>query len=446
MKKNVVMAILIAAMGCSLLGGCGVSKDAEESQIEGGEKAQEQKADSDGGTEITMLIAATDGSADGIKAVTEKAEEELGIRVEIEEVGTDADNLVKTRLASGDMADLVTYNSGSLLKALNPSEYFADLSEYEIVNDLDETYKETVTVDGAVYGIPTSSSSAMAVLYNKEKYEEYGLEIPKTWDHFIENCEVLKAAGETAVLGSFADIWTTQFPFLGDYYNVVSENPDFTEKFEKGEVKYAQTESTIASFQKCKDLVEYYNEDYLATTYNDASDKLAMGDGCQWFISSTAVANIAQLYDKETADKIGIFGIPGEDAENSGVTVGEPVSFYVNKDTEQMEAIMEFLEFYISQEGIDTYTATQMVTGPLCVKNRTIAEEYQLQAVKDLQKYFDDGKVHVAQEFECAVKGANCAAICQEVGSGQTTAEEAAKKYDEDCYKQAVQLGLNWKN
>lgn len=50
----------------------------------------------------------------------------------------------------------------------------------------------------------------------------------------------------------------------------------------------------------------------------------------------------------------------------------------------------------------------------------------------------------MAQEFETAVKGSNCAAICQEVGTGQTTAKEAATKYDEDCYKQAVQLGLSW--
>lgn len=438
MKKKIMAAFLIAMLGCTALAGCSGSSGKESE-----EKSKEMQSSKEN---ITMLIAATDGSADGIKAVAEKAEEELGIQIEIEEVGTDADNLVKTRLASGDMADLVTYNSGSLLKALNPSEYFADLGDYDLVDELDETYKETVTVDGAVYGIPTSSTSAMGILYNKEKYEKYNLEVPKTWEQFLENCKILKDSGEIAVLGSFADIWTTQFPFLGDYYNVIMSDPDFTEKFEDGEAKYADTESTVKSFQKCMDLSEYYNEDYLATTYNDASDKIANGEGCHWCVSSTAVANIAQLYDKETADKIGIFGIPGDNQEDLGVTIGEPVSFYVNKNAENIDAIVDFLEFYISQDGIDTYTETQLVTGPLCVKNRTIAEENQLEAVKDLQNYFDNGKVHVAQEFECSVKGSSCASICQEVGSGQTTAAEAAEKYDEDCYKQAVQLGLKWEN
>ena len=34
--------------------------------------------------------------------------------------GTDGDNLVKTRLATGEMTDIFYYNSGSLLQALNP--------------------------------------------------------------------------------------------------------------------------------------------------------------------------------------------------------------------------------------------------------------------------------------------------------------------------------------
>ena len=60
------------------------------------------------------------------------------------------------------------------------------------------------------------------------------------------------------------------------------------------------------------------------------------------------------------------------------------------------------------------------------------------------ERFFDTGRTAMALEFQTAVKGANCASICQELESGQTTAAEAAAKYDEDCKKQAVQLGLNW--
>lgn len=445
MKKKMMSLILAAALGITVMGGCsgGEEEKYETATLQKTEVTLKTAAETEA---ITLLVAVTEGSTEGLENVIRKAEEVLGIKIDYEIPNTDADNIVKTRLASSDMADLCVYNSGALLNTLNPSEYFVDLGSYEFMDRVDDKFKGTVTVEGSVFGVPVYTSSVGAVLYNREKYKEYDLEIPKTWEQFLDNCEVLKEAGENAVIGSFADAWTSQFPFLGDYYNVVAGAPDFTKDFEAGKVKYADMQSALASFQKCSDLTKYYNEDYLATTYNDACDMLANGDGCQWVISSPAVSNIAVSYDKETADNIGVFAMPGNDENNNGITVWEPAAFYVNKDVDQskMEAIVKFLEFYISQEGIDAYTEVQLPNGPFCVKEYEISDNYVTEAVKEMQVYFDAGKTQVAQEFETAVKGSNCAAICQEVGTGQTTAEEAAKKYDQDCYKQAIQLGLGW--
>lgn len=447
MKKKMMSAVLSAMLVLTMLSGCsGGSENKSESGSEAGSEAVPKTASEETET-LTLLVAVTEGSTEGLENVIHKAEEALGIKIDYEIPHTDADNIVKTRLASADMADLCVYNSGALLNTLNPAEYFLDLSEYEFMNQVDEKFKATVTVDGSLYGVPAYTSSVGAILYNREKYAQYNLEPPKTWEQFLANCDVLKEAGENAVIGSFADAWTSQFPFLGDYYNVVADAPNFTKDFESGEVKYATVESALQSFQKCSDLAAYYNEDYLATTYNDACDMLANGDGCQWVITSPAVSNIAVSYDKETADNIGVFPMPGKDESNNGMTVWEPAAFYVNKDADEskMTSIEKFLQFYISQEGIDAYTEVQLPNGPFCVKDYQIADDHVTAAVKEMQEYFDAGKTQVAQEFETAVKGSNCAAICQEVGTGQTTAEEAANKYDDDCYKQAVQLGLGWK-
>ena len=68
--------------------------------------------------------------------------------------------------------------------------------------------------------------------YNKDLYEQYDLEVPDTWEDFLKNCDTLKEAGETAVIGSLGDSWTIQVPYLGDHYNVLAAEPDFSEKFE----------------------------------------------------------------------------------------------------------------------------------------------------------------------------------------------------------------------
>ena len=171
---------------------------------------------------------------------------------------------------------------------------------------------------------------------------------------------------------------------------------------------------------------------------------IAEGEGGHWIILTQALSNIYSLYGKEGVDNIGVFGIPSDDG-NNGLTVWMPTSLYANKNSENLETVMEFFQFYLTDEALDAFTGAQLPDGPYCVKDYAIPEVAYAPVAEDMQAYFDAGATHVAMEFETAVKGANCPSICVEVGSGQVTAEEAAKIYDDDCLKQAVQLGLEWK-
>ena len=102
------------------------------------------------------------------------------IEIETHPGGTEGDNLVKTRLATGDMPDLFYYNSGSLLQALNPADSLVDLSAEPFVANLQESYLPTVTANGAIVGVPTEGSLGGGILYNKTIYDALGLQVPKT--------------------------------------------------------------------------------------------------------------------------------------------------------------------------------------------------------------------------------------------------------------------------
>lgn len=447
MKKKVVSVLLCGLLGASLFAaGCGSSDDSSSDSSASTSAESESSEDvSYEGVTLSLLID-TDTTDTGVIAVCDAATEALGMEFDIQyRVGGDeGDNLVKTELASGDMCDIMVYNSGALLSALNPSEYLYDLSDNEtIMAALDETYASTVTVDGATYGIPMSSSQAGAVMYNKEIYEEYGLEVPETWDEFISNCEVLQDAGETALIGSFADSWTTQVIFLGDNANVIAQDPDFAENLTNGEDTYAGNEFALRSFEKMAELNAYYNEDYLATSYDDACDMLINGDGAQWICLTQALSNMYELYGDEV-NNIGVFAIPADDAEDTNLTVWMPSSLYLNASCENIDAAIAFFEFYISEEGLDTYTSTILPDGPYCINDYEVPETAYTAVAEDMQAYFDNGNTGLAMEFLTDVKGSSCMDICQECGSGQTTAEEAAAKYDDDCLLQAQQLGYEW--
>lgn len=441
MKKRKVMSIILTlVMTVGLAAGCGSDSSSDSSS---GSGSGTSSGDSD--KELSMLID-TDVSIAGFDAVAALAEEKLGITISVETRpgGSDGDNVVKTRLASGDMADLCAYNSGALLSALNPSEYFIDLSEESFIDKLDDTYKDSVTVDGSIYGIPLGSSQAGAILYSKSLYEKYSLEVPKTWDEFLANCDVLKEAGETAVLGTYADSWTSQVAFLGDNYNLMATEPDFVAGLEAGDAKYANTAGALRSFEKLADTTQYFNEDYLATTYDDGCDIMANGEAGHWFMLTQALSNIYELYDEETVNDIGVFAIPGDDAADNGLTVWMPTSIYGNANSDKVDLIKEFMDFYISDEALDAYTSAILPDGPYCIKDYELPENAYEAVAVDMLAYVDSGNTEVAMEFLTSVKGSDCPTICQELGSGQTTAQEAAQKYDEDCAKQAAQLGLDW--
>lgn len=434
MKKRVMAAFLSVLMITGLIAGCG-SK--ENGKTEG--KGEESK-------ELSLLVDTTNAANEGFMAIVDLAEKELGMKINVETrpTSTEGDNVVKTRLASGDMADLCVYNSGALLNSLNPSEYFIDLSEQEFMERVDDSYKQAVSVDNAVYGIPFATSRGEAVLYNKEMYEKYNLEIPKTWEEFLSNCEVLKEAGETAVLGSFADSWTAQIVFLGDAYNLMTAVPEFPEKFDAGEMKWSTTPEGLRSFEKLEDTTPYYNEDYLSMTYDEGCDVMVNGGAGHWFIMSNALSAMYSLYeDMDMVNNLGMFAIPGDDASVNGITMWYPVAIYGNKNSENQDAILEFMEFYISEAALDAYCEATLPDGPFCVKDYEIPVE-SYAAVADIQSYIDAGNYEPALEYISQVKGADCPAICQELASGQTTAAEAAQKYDEDCAKAATQLGLEW--
>ena len=439
MKRKLMSILLCTAMTATTVAGA-TTVLAEEEKKDAGEKEWEYKE-----AELTFLIDPDTASA-GYQAVFDLCEEKTGIHIETEirASGGDGDNQVKTRLASGEMTDLCGYNSGSKLGELNPEENFIDISGEEFAQRLDDTYKTAVSAgsDTAVYGIPLTATRSGAILYNKEVYEENNLEIPHTWDDFLKNCDVLKEAGIDAVVGSLGDSWTIQVPYLGDHYNVLAGEPDFAEKFEAGETKYATSEAGLKSFQKLEDLQSYFNEDYTATTYADACDKLVNGEAGHYFILTQALSSIYELYGDEV-NKIGLMGIPGDDPENHGLTVWEPTSIYGNANSDKKEDILRFMEFYTSDEALDAFTEAQKPDGPYCIKGYELPED-SYDAVKQAQEYFDAGKVNVALEFQTAVKGTNCEYICSELATGQTTAEEAAQAYDDDCKKQATQLGLDW--
>lgn len=385
-------------------------------------------------TALTFLLP-EESKTEQLKGIFEDAEKELGITIETDYITSDVDreDIIRSRLASGKMADICYFNSGSLLKELYPAEYFLDLSEEEFTERFDPIFKDAVTIDGAVYGIPFSYyCSVGAVLYNKEVYDQYHLSVPTTWREFLHNCEVIKSAGKTAVIGTFAQEWCTQIPFLADYYNVQKNVPDFLPRYLKGDFNYADDPFLFQSWKKCEDLVPFYNPDLQQLNCQEGGDMLINGDGVHYImITGDALNYIFKKYEQK-ASNLGAFAIPDDQTDTPGLTVWPSNSFYINKNSEHIEEALQFFNYYFSEEVIQKHAAEIPQTGPSTIKGISSSES-EIPIIKDIQKYIDAGNYCTALEFQVPFKGSGCEHYTKLVGMGQMSAKNAALQYDQSC-------------
>lgn len=406
----------------------------------GGAQAQQTTLTLFAGADDQALLSYTEALA----AAFEEQNPDINIEIEIGPGGTERDNMVKSRLATGTMTDIFYYNAGSLFQAINPTETTVDLSNEPFMDNILDSFKQTVTApDGTIRGTPFGLAMGGGVLYNKKIYEELGLSVPMTWDEFMANNAKIKEAGKIPVIQSFGTTWTSQLFVLADYYNVQAAEPDFAQRYTNNEAKYATSEAAMAGFKHQQDVFEagYLNEDFAAATLDDALRMVAEGEGAHYPMLTFAIGNIGQNYPENLND-VGFFGIPGNDPSKNGATVWMPQGMYIAASSPNVEQAKRFVAFAASTEGCDIWKETTPVTGPFLIKGCELPAEVPA-GVADMATYFEaDGRTAPALEFVSPIKGPNLENLTVEVGSGIRSAADAAALYDEDVRKQAQQLGL----
>lgn len=382
-------------------------------------------------------------TAEGMKAAFEAENPNIKIEIETHPGGSEGDNLVKTRLATGEMSDVFRYNAGSLFRALNPPQNMVDLTDQPFIANIIESFKPVVSVDGRIYGVPEEAAMGGGILYNKKIYADLGLSVPKSWAEFMANNEKIKAAGKAPVIQTFGETWTSQLFVLGDYYNVQAAVPDFAEKYTANQAKYATTPAAMKGFERQEEVFKagYLNPDFAAAKFADGVRMVATGEGAHYPMLTFAIGGIAQDYPENLKD-VGFFAIPGDDAAKNGLTVWMPAAVYIAKTTEHPDEAKKFLAFIASTKGCDVRSAANGATGPYLIKGCTLPASVP-PAVADLMPYFQtDGATAPALEFLSPIKGPALEQITVEVGSGIRSAADGAALYDEDVKKQAQQLGL----
>lgn len=395
-------------------------------------------------TTITWLTQAGPTSQTKAKAIVNAFEYKnptINVEIKGSPSGADRDNLIKTKLATGNMEDVFDYNSGALLQALNPAKTIVPVTNEKFQANVDNGFKASVRVGKEVYGAPFDVAAGGGVYYNLKVFKKAGVKsTPKTWVELIAAAKKIKATGVDAVCMTNGDNWTSQLAVLADFYNVNAAMPNFVEQYEANKAKFAKIPAALAGFQHLEELtkLKLVNKDSATAKYSDAETRLPAGK-CgmymmgTWFTSSIPKASI---------NNVGFFALPGKSAKNVGLTMWAPSGLYISANTKNLAAAKTFQAFVASKGATNALVATVGYEGPFATKDQAPAPADAPLATRNLAALVKAGKTYPALEFLSGVKGPNLGAIAAQVSTLQVSAAKGAALYDQDVVAQAKQLGL----
>lgn len=278
------------------------------------------------------------------------------IHVDLEQP-PEAETVLRMKLTKNDTPDIIAFNGNPTYGEIAEVGVLHDFSGSDLVDKVQPKYFDMLDRlagperDG-VYGVPYATN-ADVVVYNKQKFQELGLEIPKTWDEFINCLEIAKKAGETPIEFTLLEPWTTLPVWNTLAANLVPEN--FGELKDAGKTSFAETHQKVAD--KMLTLLQYGHRNNFGIDYNGGNSAFASGEGVFYLQINSSVPEIKRI---NPDIELGTFPLPvTNDPTETKLVSGVDVALSISKDTKNKKEALQFIEFLMKKETSQKYIEDQ---------------------------------------------------------------------------------------
>ncbi|OZU86982.1 hypothetical protein CIL03_19180 [Virgibacillus indicus] len=288
------------------------------------------------------------------KVVEEFEKENPKIKIKMEAVGDDPmKDKLRTTIGGGDAPDITFSWSGEFVQKFIDAEVALDLTQY--VNE-DTDWKESFVPaslepfmsEGKNYGIPIRLVGKFFV-YNKEIFNEFGLEEPQTWEEFMAVNEKLKGEGIAPIqLGN--ELPWASVHYLTDLNQKLVPEEVLAKDYnpESGEFTH---EGYVEALKTLKELNDkgYFNENINTVSHSLAKENFFQGNGGMVYIETEEFTQMKNNLPGEW----GFFPMPvipnGEGNQN--YITGAPDGFIVSAESKHPDEAVKFLKFLTSKEN-----------------------------------------------------------------------------------------------
>ena len=333
------------------------------------------------------------------------------------------ENILNTLIARGEMGDIVqlktpeAYVNSGILGEISP--------ELILETGLESTY----AVQGRIYGVGAVNATS-GIIYNKELFEKYNIEVPETYQEFLAVCDKLRRLGITPVGVGGSDLWHMEY-WVNHFFrsDVLYMNGDWLAQCSAGQVSWLDDEITLMLTHMTQLFSEgRVDSNWLSTPDGSLAYMMSEGEVAMIYSGAWVSQEIQRLNPNL---ELGWFYVPDE---NGNIQVDEnqdtfwSVTKECQEDEEKYQAAMTFLKYFYSSANysnvMDSITAFPTITD---------AFDYNMDPIQAEIKYaFEENREHITgyignedcpQGFESQMLAVICEMLDGKKGVDQTQTE-----------------------
>ncbi|MGW9627426.1 ABC transporter substrate-binding protein [Microbacterium sp. NPDC055521] len=349
---------------------------------------------SDGRETIRFTFSKREAIEFMTELVADYNDSQKDVRVEIDTSGVD---VVSASFVRGNPPDIMLANYNYEIARFVQRCALSDLggtdAAKKVRDDLQPLMEQYGSCEGRTSALPYSVMAA-SVIYNKQIFDEQGLEVPRTWDDLLQVGDQLKAAGITPFYATFKDDWTVGQGWYDysaggsldvlDFFDALAKEgtevgPDSDVSFQKDFAEPMDRMLKLAS--------EYTNDDAPSRGYGDGNLAFSKGEAAMYLQGPWAFSEIA----KTAPDlELGTFPLPmTDDPDDLAVRVNMDLAAMIPEESRHKEAARDFLEYLYQPEHIEAYNASQLGFTPL--EQAPAPDDPRIEGMIE---YYDEGRIY----------------------------------------------------
>ncbi len=338
--KRILFTVLLTVLALSMVFAGGANEDSGKPQV---------------------VVMGNARMYEGEEAAWEKVaadfEAETGIEVVLRWQGkwNEVPQNLSTASLAGEKVDLVTVGAGLINSIVARTGLLMDIT------DLMEPYRDrfgqgmldSYTIGGRLWGFPYGNSAAGFIYYNKDIFNELGIEAPTTYDELVEISRIISDQGLIPMIfrGKDETYWSNLFFYA--FAQTTGNKPiEMTNDFLTGKRQFNSPEEIAA----VEAVVQFFKDGVITSDSLDTN-----GDGMKAaFLQQKAAmmhTHNFQLLQQDCPDfELGIFEFPiiVEGAYSQpfgGPGTGIAIPSFADRDN--LDNTMKFVEFLLRPENAD---------------------------------------------------------------------------------------------